>query len=57
MGLLASATTPFLPQDFATLVNPREMRAERDQVIQPLDAVHQTRSPRLAPSQVEACNA
>ena len=30
MGLLASATTPFLPQDFATLVNPlwsRELRA------------------------------
>jgi ferredoxin-NADP reductase len=30
MGLFASATTPFLPQDFATLVNPlwsRELRA------------------------------
>jgi len=30
MGLLATATTPFLPQDFATLVNPlwsRELRA------------------------------
>jgi ferredoxin-NADP reductase len=30
VGLLASATTPFLPQDFATLVNPlwsRELRA------------------------------
>ena len=30
MGLLASATTPFLPQDFTTLVNPlwtRELRA------------------------------
>ena len=30
MGLLTSATTPFLPQDFATLVNPlwsRELRA------------------------------
>jgi ferredoxin-NADP reductase len=33
MGLLASATTPFLPQDFATLVNPLWARQLRARVV------------------------
>src|SRR5437764_753579 len=33
VGLLASATTPFLPQDFATLVNPLWARGLRARVV------------------------